>query len=99
MKHTVCVITGSRAEFGLLLPLLQKLNTEPTVELRLVVTGSHLSEAHGNTQAEVEQSGLPIHARIPLPLSGEKEGMIHATGVAMSAFGDYFAKNRPEMLQ
>lgn len=98
MKHTVCVITGSRAEFGLLMPLLQKLNTEPTVELRLVVTGSHLSDAYGNTQTEVDQSGLPVHARIPLPLSGEKEGMIHATGVAMSAFGDYFAENRPEIL-
>ena len=98
MKHTVCVITGSRAEFGLLLPLLQKLHTEPTVALRLVVTGSHLNEAFGNTQTEIERSGLPIHARIPLPQGQGTVEMIDATAAAMTAFGAYFAENRPELL-
>lgn len=98
MKHTVCVVTGSRAEFGLLLPLLQKLHTEPTAELRLVVTGSHLSQAFGNTVTEIERADLPIHARIPLPLGQGTAEMIGATAAAMSAFGAYFAENRPDLL-
>ena len=80
MKHTVCAITGSRAEFGLLHPLLERLNREETVEFRLVVTGSHLSDTFGNTKNEIESSGLPVHAQIPLPLEGDsKADMIKAT--------------------
>ena len=48
MRHTVCVLTGSRAEFGLLRPLLERLEAERTLELWLVVTGSHLSDTFGN---------------------------------------------------
>lgn len=99
MKHTVCAVTGSRAEFGLLRPLLEKLNREEAVDFRLVVTGSHLSDAFGSTQSEIEASGLPVHARIPIPLEGDsKADMARATGAALADFAAYFAANRPELL-
>lgn len=99
MKHTVCAITGSRAEFGLLRPLLAKLNADTEINFRLVITGSHLSDTFGNTQNEVEASGLPIHARVAIPLEGDsKPDMVRATGAALSAFASYFAENRPELL-
>lgn len=99
MKHKICVITGSRAEFGLLKPLLVKLSESNHFELRLVVTGSHLSKAFGDTQNEIESIGLTITARIPIPLDGDsKAEMAKATGVALIAFTDYFAGNRPDIL-
>lgn len=99
MKHTVCAVTGSRAEFGLLRPLLEKLNREEEMDFHLVVTGSHLSDAFGNTQSEIESSGLPVHARIPIPLTGDsKADMVRATGAALASFAAYFAANRPELV-
>ena len=59
MKHTVCVVTGSRAEFGILLPLLRRLHDSSEIEFRLVVTGSHLSHAYGYTVDEIRRTGLP----------------------------------------
>ena len=99
MKHTVCAVTGSRAEFGLLRPLLEKLNREEEIDFRLVVTGSHLSDSFGSTQSEIEASGLPVHARIPIPLAGDgKADMARATGAALADFASYFAANRPELV-
>ena len=62
VRHTVCVVTGSRAEFGLLRPLIEKLANHDAIDLRLVVTGSHLSSSFGGTQSEITDSGFSIHA-------------------------------------
>ena len=99
VSHTVCAVTGSRAEFGLLRPLLVRLSESDEIDLRLVVTGSHLSGAFGGTQKEITDSGLAIHKKIPLPLEGDsKHDMAKATGAAVSAFADYFSAYRPELL-
>lgn len=99
MKHTVCVITGSRAEYGLLRPLLEKLAADEAFNLQLVVTGSHLSSAFGNTQDEITQDGFAVNARIPVPLEGDsKTDMVAATGAAMALFGNYFADHMPALL-
>lgn len=100
MKHTVCVVTGSRAEFGILLPLLRRLHDSSEIEFRLVVTGSHLSHAYGYTVDEIRRTGLPVHAEIPLPLEAgnDKAGMVKAAGAAMSSFADYFSAHRPELV-
>lgn len=99
MKHSVCVVTSSRADFGLLCPLLYRLQTEESIELRLAVTGSHLSQDFGCTSTEIEKSGLPIHTKIPLPLEGDSKcAMAKATGAALSLFADYFSENRPELV-
>lgn len=99
MKHTVCVITGTRAEFGLLQPLIRKLNNDEEINLQLVVTGSHLSAAFGNTQTEIEDAGFPVYARVPISLEGDsKLDMVKTTAEAISAFADFFSANRPDLL-
>lgn len=98
-NYSVCVITGTRAEFGLLKPLIQKLWQDSRFELRLTVTGSHLSAAFGNTQNEILEAGFPVTARIPIPLEGDsKPDMARATGHAVTAFADCFEKDRPDMV-
>lgn len=99
VKRSVCVVTGSRAEFGLLRPLLERLRDNDGIVLRLVVTGSHLVHTFGETQNEITDSGFAIHAKILLPLAGDsKWDMARATGAAVSAFADYFSENRPDLL-
>ena len=99
MKHTVCVVTGSRAEYGLLRSLLFRLRDDNKISLQLVVTGSHLSNAFGNTQSEIESDGLIINTRIAIPLEGDsKVEMAKAAGYALIAFADCFQKIRPDLL-
>ena len=99
VRHTVCVVTGSRAEFGLLRPLIEKLANHDAIDLRLVVTGSHLSSSFGGTQSEITDSGFSIHKKVPLPMGGDsKRDMVQATGYGMSVFADYFSENRPDLL-
>lgn len=99
MKRNVCVVTGTRAEFGLLLPLLKRINDNQDMHLRLVVTGSHLGERFGHTVDEIDREKLPIHAKLPIPLEGDsKADMARATGAAIQVFAEYFQQNRPDLL-
>lgn len=99
MRHSVCVVTGSRAEFGLLRPLLKKLQSDFRIDLRLAVTGSHLSQSFGNTQEEIVESGLSIHRRIFIPIEDDSRlGVATATGTALALFAKYFSEYRPELI-
>lgn len=99
MKHNVCVVTGTRAEYGVLKPLLFRLRDCEKIHLTLVVTGSHLQNAFGNTQTEIINDGFRDFIKIPLPLEDDtKGGMAIATGVALTEFAKYFQKNKPDLL-
>ena len=55
MKYDICVVSSSRADFGLLLPLLRRLEASDSLALKFLVTGSHLSLKHGYTVDEIEK--------------------------------------------
>ena len=67
MKN-VCVVTGSRAEYGIIRALLLKLSKEQNIKLDVVVTAMHLEEKYGNTYKQIEEDGLNIIKKIPLNL-------------------------------
>ncbi len=95
----VCVVTATRAEYGLLRPLLFKLYNNPEVELFLVVTGTHLSEKYGNTQEEIEEDGFQDFIRVYIPLDDDsKKGMGIATGVVTEKFSEVFARIIPDIV-
>lgn len=96
----VCVVTGSRAEFGQLMPLLKKLHEDPTFDLRLVVTGAHLSREAGYTVTEVEKSGIPVSARIEIKgiHDNTRKGIVLQIAEVASGFAEYFDTNRPDLL-
>ena len=60
----ICIATGTRAEYGLLKPLIEAIKNEPTWSLKLLVTGAHLSPEFGLTYKEIEQDGLHIDANL-----------------------------------
>jgi len=96
----ICVVTGNRAEFGQLVPLLRRLNGDADFDLRLVVTGAHLSPEKGYTMSEIEDSGIPVDARIPLPHIDEedtRENTAMQICDAIAGFTRYFADHRPDV--
>ena len=73
MTKKICVVTGTRAEYGLLHRLLLILKNDPQIELQLVVTGSHLSPSHGMTINEIESDGFVPVAKLPIDLSDDSK--------------------------
>ena len=97
--YKICVVTATRAEYGLLRPLLFRLKQEPKVQLQLVVTGAHLSERFGNTKEEIIADGFGDFYEVPLPLDEDgKMGMAIATGAATQEFAKLFAKLCPHIV-
>lgn len=64
----IAVITGTRAEYGLLKPVIEKISQDDSLTLCLIVTGMHLSEQYGFTYREIEQDGFPIRHKIKMDL-------------------------------
>ncbi len=99
MSYKVCVLTGTRADYGLLRELLFRLRNNNEVKLFIIVTGSHLSAAFGDTQQEIINDGFETFARIPIPLEDDsKGGMANSTGIALCKFSEYFTSARPDIL-
>lgn len=92
-KKTVAVITGTRAEYGLLRLFLQKMQKSKILSPRLVVTGAHaLSAAFGNTVGEIEADGIAIAARIEILKFGcGRLATARTVAYAIDKFSEYFA--------
>jgi len=96
---TVQVMTGTRAEYGLLRPLVALLDADPDFAVSLVVTGTHLSERFGLTVREIEADGHRIAARVPLPLDDDSEAAVtRATAAALTGCADVFERERPDLV-
>lgn len=99
MRYKICVLTGTRADYGLLKELLYRLKSNEMVELDLLVTGSHLSNSFGNTQQEIQNDGFYTYSKLRIPIDDDtKAGMAKATGTAICVFSEYFASNLPDVL-
>jgi len=95
----VCVVTSSRADYGVLKPLLSRLNDDSDIELSIVVTGMHLCPEFGNTYQEIEADGFIISEKINIQEPGDTPAAMSKTmGNALSKFSDYFEKNTPDLL-
>lgn len=94
----VCIITGTRAEYGLLKPVIDKVHKSGELALQLVVTGMHLSTEFGLTYREIEEDGYPITAKIEMLLSSDTAvGVTKSMGVALFGFADYFDTHKPDI--
>lgn len=94
----IAVITGSRAEYGLLHPLLAAFERSPECDAFVIATGSHLSERFGMTVREIEADGFRIGARVELPLADDTElGVARAAGAAVSGIAAALAADVPDV--
>jgi len=95
----VCLFTGSRAEFGLLRPLIELLNKDPFFELKLVVSGSHLSPQLGFTVDEIISTGLKIDEKIEILLASDtRTGVSKAMGLGMISFAEALERLSPDLV-
>jgi GDP/UDP-N,N'-diacetylbacillosamine 2-epimerase (hydrolysing) len=99
MRRKICIITGTRAEFGLLRWLMQEVQNEPSLELQIITTGMHLSPEFGLTYLEVEQAGFEIDAKVEMLLSADTAtAVIKSMGLGLIGFADAYSRLLPDLI-
>lgn len=93
------IMTGTRAEYGLLKPLMQEINKDNDLELYLIVSGMHLSPEFGMTYKEIEEDGFQINAKVEMLLSSDSPaGISKSIGLGVIGFADEFQRAELDML-
>ena len=99
MKKKISILTATRAEYGLLKPIILKLNQIEEFEVKIVATGAHLSPEFGLTYKEIEEDGFTIDRKIEMLVSADTPSSISKSmGLAMISFADYFCEISPDLL-
>jgi GDP/UDP-N,N'-diacetylbacillosamine 2-epimerase (hydrolysing) len=99
VKRKICVVTGTRAEYGLLRRMLLILRNDPQIELQLVVTGSHLSPSHGMTINEIEGDGFVPVAKLSVDLSDDsKLATVKAMADVTSQIAETLSSLNPDVV-
>ncbi len=99
MTRKICVVTGTRAEFGLLRWLMQDLKHSGKIQLQLIATGQHLSPEFGLTYREIEQAGFQIDAKVELLMSSDTATAVcKSMGMGLIGFGDVYARLTPDVI-
>jgi len=98
-KVRVCVVTATRAEYGLLRPIIQMMEYDTDIDSSIVVTGMHLSPEFGLTYKEIENDGVLINKKIEILLSSDTGASISKSmGLALTGFADYFSDHAFDMV-
>lgn len=97
---TLCILTATRAEYGLLKTIIEKLMAQNEFRVEVAVTGAHLSEKTGMTYEEIESDGIPIAVKIPILEEdmNSPESVSKAMANAMTGFAKYFASKKIDAL-
>ncbi len=95
----IAVVTATRAEYGILTPLIKAINDDDELELELIVTGTHLSEKHGNTIKFIRNDGFPIAHELPILEDGNTPYDISVTMAnALLRTAECLRDDRPDMM-
>ena len=98
-RRKICVVTGSRAEYGLLFWILKAIESGKDLELQLVVTGMHLSNEFGMTYRQIEVDGFSIAHKVEMLLSCDSAaGVTKSTGIGMIGFADAYELLTPDIV-
>ncbi len=99
MKRKVCVITGTRAEYGLLKPLMDEIKSSEELELQVVVTGSHLSPEFGLTYKKIEEDGFLIDEKLEILMSSDSPvGITKSMGLVLLGMGEVLSRLNPDLI-
>lgn len=98
-KINICVVSSSRADYGILKRSIKKLCLSPNFSLHLVATGSHLSKIHGSSISEILQDGIEVSDTIDLSLEKDDPCSISSyMALSQKSFALIFARKRPDAL-
>ncbi len=97
-KFKICVITGTRAEYGLLKILMNEIGKNKKFTLQLIVTGSHLSSLHGNTYREIVNDGFKINSKCKILNNDDTDlSVISSMSKAMILISKSLKKLKPDL--
>lgn len=95
----ICVVTGSRAEYGLLSGLMRAIQQDEELQLQIIATNMHLSPEFGLTYKEIEQDGFKIDKKVQMLLSGDtSNATTKSVGLATIGFADAYEDLKPDLL-
>ncbi len=98
-KRKICVVTGTRAEYGLLYWLMKEISQDHFFEFQLVVTGMHLAPEFGLTYKQIRSDGFEINAKVEMLLSSDTPvGVSKSIGLGIIGFADVFEDLKPDII-
>lgn len=98
-KRKICIFTGTRAEYGLLKPLIDELKVEKSVKLQLIISGMHLSPEFGLTYKEIDTDGFTNVEKVEMLLSSDSPiGISKSMGLGMISYSEVLNKLKPDLL-
>lgn len=98
-KRTICIVTGSRAEYGLLYWLMKEIQADSALQLQIIATGMHLSPEFGLTYKAIEADGFRIDAKVEMLLSSDTPvGVAKSVGLGVIGFADAYERLRPDIV-
>ncbi len=98
-RRKICVITGTRADYGILFQLIKKLKKERSINLQLIAAGMHLSHEFGLTFKEILNDGFKIDKKVEMILSGDTPTDISkSVGMGFFGFADAFKDLKPDLI-
>lgn len=99
MKGKICIFTGTRAEYGLLRPLMDEIKKDRAFKLQLLVSGMHLSQEFGLTYKEIEKDGFRIDEKIEILLSSDTTvGLSKSIGLGLVSFCEAYERLKPSIV-
>ncbi|MEO0534977.1 MAG: UDP-N-acetylglucosamine 2-epimerase [Cyanobacteria bacterium P01_A01_bin.123] len=99
MTRKICVVTGTRAEYGLLRWVMDGIQQAPNLTLQTVATGMHLSPEFGLTYRNIEQDGFVIDQKVEMLLSSDTPtGLAKSMGLGLIGFGDALQALKPDLM-
>jgi UDP-N-acetylglucosamine 2-epimerase (non-hydrolysing)/GDP/UDP-N,N'-diacetylbacillosamine 2-epimerase (hydrolysing) len=95
----ICVVTGSRAEYGLLSRLMKAIKADKELQLQIIATNMHLSPEFGLTYREIEADGFTIDKKVEMLLSSDtSNATAKSVGLGMIGFADAYEDLKPDLI-
>jgi UDP-hydrolysing UDP-N-acetyl-D-glucosamine 2-epimerase len=99
MGRRICIVTGTRAEYGLLYWLMRAIDDAPDCKLQIVATAMHLERAFGHTVDLIRADGFTVDAEVPMHLSSDRPADIaRSTGIGLTGLAETFARLQPDIV-
>ena len=99
MSRKICIVTGTRAEYGCLRWVMEGIRQSPALELQIIATGMHLSPEFGLTYREIEHDGFTIDRKVEMLLSSDTPtGLAKSMGLGLIGFGDALQQLQPDLM-
>ncbi len=98
-KRTVCIVTTSRADYGLLYWLMKEVREDPALQLQVIVAGMHLESEFGDTYKVVEADGFKLDSKIEMSMNDDSAiGILKSLSEGLVKFGHSYSELKPDLI-